>query len=132
MLLTQMVNTRKGGGIDLPANPHNKRIIRQQQTEMNPLNPSPVGTDPVVAAQMLVLQQMTNMVNEMQNQIRQERPEMHQDRLEMHQEMRQARLERQQQHPLPPPPLPAPPRYIHTYIHTYIYIYIYIYIYYYL
>jgi hypothetical protein len=52
---------------------------------MNPPNPPPAGTDPVVAAQMLglqqmtkvlqqmieVLQQMTNMVNEMQNQIRQ-------------------------------------------------------------
>jgi alkanesulfonate monooxygenase SsuD/methylene tetrahydromethanopterin reductase-like flavin-dependent oxidoreductase (luciferase family) len=41
-----MVNTRKGGGIDLPTNPHNQRIIRQQQTEMNPLNPPPAGTDP--------------------------------------------------------------------------------------
>jgi hypothetical protein len=73
MLLTQMVNTRKGGGIDLPASPHNRRIIKQQQTEMKPPNPPPVGTDPVVAAQMHVLQQMTNTVNEMQNQIRQER-----------------------------------------------------------
>jgi hypothetical protein len=39
---------------------------------MNPPNPPPGGIDPVVAAQMLVLQQMTNMINEMQNQIRQE------------------------------------------------------------
>jgi hypothetical protein len=70
MLLTQMVNTKKGGGIDLPANPHNRRIIRQQQTEMNPPNPPPAKTDPVVAAQMQVLQQMTSTVNEMQNQIR--------------------------------------------------------------
>jgi hypothetical protein len=53
------------------------RTIRQQQTEMNP---PPAGTDLVVAAQMLVLQQMTevlqqmtNVVNERQNQIRQER-----------------------------------------------------------
>jgi hypothetical protein len=124
MLLTQMVNTRKGRGIDPPANPHNRRIIRQPQIEMNPPNPPPAGTDPVVAAKMLVLQQMTNMVNEMQNQIRQERQEMRQDRLEMRQEMRQARLERQQQHPLPPPPPPAPPRYTHTQIYIYIYIYI--------
>jgi hypothetical protein len=93
MHLTQMVNTRKGRGIDPSANPHNGRIIRQQQIEMNPPNLSPTGTDPVVAAQMLVLQQMTNMVNEMQNQIRQERQEMDP---EMHQEMRQARLKRQQ------------------------------------
>jgi hypothetical protein len=26
-----MVNTRKGGGIDLPANPFNRRVLRQQQ-----------------------------------------------------------------------------------------------------
>jgi hypothetical protein len=49
------------------------RTTRQQQTEINPPNPPAAGTDPVVAAQMLVLQHMTNMVNEMQNQIRQER-----------------------------------------------------------
>jgi hypothetical protein len=45
-----MVNTRKGGGIDLPANPHIRRIIRQHQAEINPLNPPPAGTDLVVAA----------------------------------------------------------------------------------
>jgi hypothetical protein len=83
---------------------------------MNPSNPPPAGTDPVVAAQILVLQQMTNMVNEMQNQIRQERQEMCQDRMEMCQEMRQTRLERQQQHPLPPPPPLAQPSYINIYI----------------
>jgi hypothetical protein len=33
-------------------------IIRQQQTEMNPPDPSPVGIDQVVAAQILVIQQM--------------------------------------------------------------------------
>jgi hypothetical protein len=58
-----MINTRKGGAIDLPANPHNMRIVRQQQAEMNP--PSH-GTNPVVAAQMQMLQQMTNTMNEMQ------------------------------------------------------------------
>jgi hypothetical protein len=79
------------------------KIIRQQQIEMNPPDPPPVEIDQVVAAQMMVIQQMTNMVTEMQNQIRQER-----------QEMRQAQLERQQQqHPLPPPP--APPSYIYIY-----------------
>jgi hypothetical protein len=79
---------------------------------MNSPNPPPAGTDPVVAAQMLVLQQMTNVVNEMQ-----ERQEMCQDRLEMQQAMRQARLERrQQQHPLPPPPPAAPASYIYIYI----------------
>jgi hypothetical protein len=49
-----------------------EKIIRQQQTEMNPPNPLPVGIDQVVAAQMLVIQLMADMVTEMQNQIRQE------------------------------------------------------------
>jgi hypothetical protein len=39
---------------------------------MNPPNPPPAGADPGVPAQMLVLQQMAEVVNEMQNQIRQE------------------------------------------------------------
>jgi hypothetical protein len=47
-----MVNTKKGGGIDLPANHHSRRIVRQPQLEMNPRTPPPAGTDPVVAAQM--------------------------------------------------------------------------------
>jgi hypothetical protein len=51
------------------------KIIRHQQTEMNPPDPPPVGIDQVVAAQMLVIQQMAEVVNEMQNQIRQERQE---------------------------------------------------------
>jgi hypothetical protein len=52
VFLTQMVNTRKGGGIDLPANLFNRRVLRQQQqqAEMDPPNPTPAGTNPVVAA----------------------------------------------------------------------------------
>jgi hypothetical protein len=52
MFLTQVVNTRKGGGIDLPANRHSRRIYRQpqQQEEMNPPNPPPARADPAVAA----------------------------------------------------------------------------------
>jgi hypothetical protein len=61
-----MVNTRKGGRIDLPANPFNRRVLRQQQVEMNPPNPPPAGTDPVVAAQMQMLQQMVNTMTDMQ------------------------------------------------------------------
>ena len=76
-----MVNTRKG------------KIITQQQTEMNPPNPPPVEIDQVVAAQRLVIQQLTDLVTEMQNQIRQEREEIRQVR----QEISQARLERQRQ-----------------------------------
>jgi hypothetical protein len=71
-----MVNTRKGGGIDLPANTHNRRVLRQQQAEMNPPNPPQPGTDPVVAAQIQMLQQMTDTMVDMQAQMRQERQEM--------------------------------------------------------
>jgi hypothetical protein len=67
-----MVNTRKGGRIDLLANPHNRRIVRQPQPEMNPLNPPLARIDPVVAAQIQMLQQMTNTMNEMQAQMKQE------------------------------------------------------------
>jgi hypothetical protein len=54
-----MVNTKKGGGIDLPPNRHCRRIFRQpeqQQAEMDPPNPPPVGADPVVLAQMWIMQ----------------------------------------------------------------------------
>jgi hypothetical protein len=68
-----MVNTRKGGRIDLPTNHRSRRIVRQPQPEMNPPNPPPAGTDPVVVAQMKMLQQMANSMNEMQAQMRQER-----------------------------------------------------------
>jgi hypothetical protein len=61
MFLTQMVNTSKGGGIDLPPNRHNRRILRQQQQQAkmnppNPPNPPPAGADPAVAAQMRIMQ----------------------------------------------------------------------------
>jgi hypothetical protein len=71
-----MINTRKGGRIDLPANPHNWRVIRQQQAEMNPMNPPSTRIDPVVAAQMQMLQQMANTMMDMQAQMRQEHQEM--------------------------------------------------------
>ena len=100
-----------------------EKIIRQQQTKMNHLDPPPVGIDQVVAAQMMVIQQMANIVTEMQNQIRQECQEIRQDRLEIRREIRQARLERQQQqHPLPPPPPPAPPSYINIYIYILLFV----------
>jgi hypothetical protein len=76
---------------------------------MNPPNPPQVGIDQVVATQMMIIQQMTNMVTELQNQIRQEREEIRQDRLEICREIRQAQLERQRQQQ---PPL----SYINIYI----------------
>jgi hypothetical protein len=105
-----MVNTREGGGIDLPANHHSRRIVNQPWPEMNPPNPPLAGIDPVGAAQMQQLQQMANTMMEMQAKMRQERQEMRQERPEMRQEMRQERLEWQQQPPVPPPPPPAPPQ----------------------
>jgi hypothetical protein len=78
-----MVNTRKGGGIDLPANHHSRRILNQSQPEINLPNPLPAGTDPVVAAQMQMLLQMANTTTEMQAQMRQQRQEMCQERQEM-------------------------------------------------
>jgi hypothetical protein len=75
-----MVNTRKGGGIDLPANNHSRRIVNQPQSEMNPPpNPPPAGADPVATAQMQLLQRIANTMTEMQAQMRQERHEMRQE-----------------------------------------------------
>jgi hypothetical protein len=45
-----MVNTRKGGGIDLPTNHHSRRLVNQPQSEMNPSNHPLAGTGPVTAA----------------------------------------------------------------------------------
>jgi hypothetical protein len=125
MFLTQMVNTRKGGGIGLPPNRHTRRIFRQPQpqpVEMDPPPPPPPsGVDPMVAAQMRVMQQMVDTMANMHAQMQQERQEMRQEREEIHQELRQEREEirqerraqqqqQQQQAPLPPPPPSVPPR----------------------
>jgi hypothetical protein len=127
MFLTQMVNTRKGGRIDLPPNRHTRRIFRQPQpqpTVMDPPLHPPVEADPTVTAQMRIMQQMVDTMADMHAQMRQERQEMRQEREDIRQEMRQEREEirqerraqqqqqQQQQHqqaPLPPPPPPVPP-----------------------
>jgi hypothetical protein len=88
-----MVITRKGGGIDLPPNRNNWRVLRQQQhqAEMNPQNPPsppPAGADPAVAAQMRIMQQMADTMADIHAQMRQERQEMRQEREEMRQERR--------------------------------------------
>jgi hypothetical protein len=65
-----MVNTRRGGGVDLPTRIHRRRAVANPELEMNPpLNPPPAGTDPIAAAQMQLLQQMANTMTEMQAQI---------------------------------------------------------------
>jgi hypothetical protein len=71
-----MVNTRKGGGIDLPPNPHTRRIFRQPQpqpAEMDPPPPPPARVDPTVATQMRIMQQMADTMADMHAQMRQER-----------------------------------------------------------
>jgi hypothetical protein len=86
MSLTHMVNTRRGGGVDLPACIHRRRTVAIPDPKMNPpLNPPPAGTDVVVAAQMQLLQQMANTLAKMQAQLCQVR----------------------QQPPPPPPPTPS-------------------------
>jgi hypothetical protein len=51
MSLTQIVDTWKGGGVDLPARIHRRRAVANPESEMNPaLNPPLAGTDAVVAA----------------------------------------------------------------------------------
>jgi hypothetical protein len=103
-----MVKTRKGGRIELPANPFNRRVLRQQKqlAGMDPPNPPPAGTNLVVAAQMQMMQQMVDTMVDMHAQMRHERQEMHQER----EEMRQERRVQPQHAPLPPPPPPVPPR----------------------
>jgi hypothetical protein len=76
-----MVNTKKGGGIDLLARIHRTRIATQPQPEMNPpLNPPLARTDLIAAAQIQLLQEMANTMTEMQAQIRQEHQEMGHER----------------------------------------------------
>jgi hypothetical protein len=72
-----MVNTRRGGGVNLPARIRRTRVVANPEPEMNPpLNPPPV--DDMVVAQMRPLQQKANTMTEMQAQIYQERHEMRQ------------------------------------------------------
>jgi hypothetical protein len=73
VFLTQMVNTWKGGGIDLPPNRHSQRIFRkpqQQEEEMNPPNPPPAGADLAIVAHMRIMQQMTDTMADMHAQMR--------------------------------------------------------------
>jgi hypothetical protein len=46
-----MVNTRRGGGVDLPALIRRRRVVANPKPGMNP-PPNPPSADDVVAAQM--------------------------------------------------------------------------------
>jgi hypothetical protein len=59
MSLTQMVNTRRGGGVDLPTQIRRIRVVANSEPTMNP-PPNPPLVDDVTAAQMRLLQQMAN------------------------------------------------------------------------
>jgi hypothetical protein len=72
MSLTQMINTRRGGGVDLPAQIHRRRVVANSEPEMDP-PPNPPPIDDVTAAQMRLLQQMAKKMTKMQAQIHQER-----------------------------------------------------------
>jgi hypothetical protein len=65
MSLTQMVNTRRGGGVDLPARIRRRRAIANPKPTMNP-PPNHPPVDDVTAALMRLLQQMVNTMIEMQ------------------------------------------------------------------
>jgi hypothetical protein len=54
MSLTQMVNTRRGGGVDLLARIHQRRVVTNPEPTMNP-PPNPLPVDDVTAAQMRLL-----------------------------------------------------------------------------
>jgi hypothetical protein len=87
MFLTQMINTRKGGGIDLPPNRHTRRIFRQPQEQEEEMNPPPSRTDPAISAQMRIMQQMADTMADMHTQMRQERQDMRQEQEDIRQEM---------------------------------------------
>ena len=65
MFLTQMVNTRKGGGTDLPPNRHTQRIFRPPQPQLAEMDPPPARADLAVTTQMRIMQQMTDTMADM-------------------------------------------------------------------
>jgi hypothetical protein len=67
MSTTQMVNTRKGRGVYLPARIRRRRAVANLESEINPpLNPPPAGTDAVIATRMQLLQQISNTIVDME------------------------------------------------------------------
>jgi hypothetical protein len=50
MSLTQMINTRTGGGVDKPARIRRRRVVINLEPQMDPPNPPPPGSEAFFAA----------------------------------------------------------------------------------
>jgi hypothetical protein len=61
-----MVNTRKGGGVDLPARIRQRRAVANPEPEMNPPNPPPARSEAFFATQIQSLQHMSYTMAHMQ------------------------------------------------------------------
>jgi hypothetical protein len=73
-----MVNTRTGGGVDLPARIRRRRAVINSESQMNPPNPPPAGMEAFLAAQTQLLQQMANTMANMQAQLNNNQHQPHQ------------------------------------------------------
>jgi hypothetical protein len=69
MSLTQMVDARTGGCVDLPARIHRRRTIINSEPQMNPSNPPPARLEVFFMTQTQLLQQMANAMANMQAQL---------------------------------------------------------------
>jgi hypothetical protein len=63
-----MVNTRTGGVVNEPERIRRRREVVNSELEMNPPNPPHVGLEAFFAAQIQLLQQMSNTMANMQGQ----------------------------------------------------------------
>jgi hypothetical protein len=73
-----MVNTRTGGVVNEPECIRRRRAVVSSESEMNPLNPPPVGSEAFFAAQIQLLQQMSNTMANMQGQFNNNQQHQHQ------------------------------------------------------
>jgi hypothetical protein len=73
-----MVNTRTGGGVDLPARIRRRRAAINSESQMNPPNPPPPGMEAFLTAQTQLLQQMAAAMANMQAQLNNDHQHQHQ------------------------------------------------------
>jgi hypothetical protein len=69
MSLTQMINTRKGVGVDLPTCICRRRAVANPEPEINPPNLLPAWSEAFFVAQIQLMQQMFNTMEDMQAQL---------------------------------------------------------------